>query len=146
VFPVALPPLRHRLEDIPLLVAHFARRYAERMAKQIERIPSDSMEALVRYPWPGNIRELQNFIERAVILTNGNVLRTTPLPSHAVFPTEPVTLADAERDHILNALRDSNWVVGGAAGAAVRLGVKRTTLISKMRKRGLSRAMAQGAY
>jgi formate hydrogenlyase transcriptional activator len=145
VFPVALPPLRHRLEDIPLLVAHFAHRYAERMAKQIERIPSASMKALVRYPWPGNIRELQNFIERAVILTNGDVLQLAALPTPAQFPTEPVTLAEAERDHMLNALRESNWVVGGGAGAAARLGVKRTTLIGKMRKRGLSRAMAQGA-
>ena len=144
VFPLAVPPLRHRLEDIPMLVAHFARRYAERMAKRIETIPSDSMEALVRYPWPGNIRELQNFIERAAILTQGNVLQLPALPSSAVVPQEPITLEQAERDHILNALRKSNWVVGGAAGAAARLGVKRTTLISKMRKRGLSRAMAFG--
>jgi formate hydrogenlyase transcriptional activator len=144
VFPVAVPPLRHRLEDIPMLVAHFARRYAERMTKQIETIPSESMEALVRYPWPGNIRELQNLIERAVILTQGNVLRLPALPSIVAVPNEPVTLEEAERDHILNALRKSNWVVGGAAGAAARLGVKRTTLISKMRKRGLSKAMAYG--
>src|ERR1700682_3069244 len=88
VFPVALPPLRHRLEDIPLLVAHFSRRYAGRMAKQIERIPSDSMEALVRYPWPGNIRELQNFIERAVILTEGDVLRLPALLSVAARSEE----------------------------------------------------------
>jgi formate hydrogenlyase transcriptional activator len=144
VFPIALPPLRHRLEDIPMLVTHFVNRYATAMAKRIDKIASDAMESLVRYPWPGNIRELQNFIERAVILTNGDVLRLSPLPSHAEFPTEPVTLADAERGHILNALRESNWVVGGAAGAAARLGVKRTTLISKMRRRGLSRSMAQG--
>jgi formate hydrogenlyase transcriptional activator len=144
VFPIAVPPLRHRLEDIPMLVAHFAHRYAERMAKQIEMIPSESMEALVRYPWPGNIRELQNFIERAVILTQGNVLQLPALPSNTVVPQEPITLEEAERDHILNALRKSNWVVGGAAGAAARLGVKRTTLISKMRKRGLSKAMAYG--
>jgi formate hydrogenlyase transcriptional activator len=141
VFPIAVPPLRHRLEDIPLLVAHFALKYAERMAKEIENIPSDAMEALVRYPWPGNIRELQNFIERAVILTQGNVLRIPALPSIAAVPNEPVTLEEAERDHILNALRESNWVVGGTRGAAARLGVKRTTLISKMRKRGLSKAM-----
>jgi formate hydrogenlyase transcriptional activator len=115
------------------------------MSKTIEKITSDAMESLVRHPWPGNIRELQNFIERAVILTKGDVLRLTPLPSHPAFPTEPVTLADAERDHILNALRESNWVVGGAAGAAARLGVKRTTLISKMRKRGVSRTLAFGA-
>jgi len=145
VFPVALPPLRHRLEDIPMLVAHFAHTYAERMAKRIEMIASDAMEALVRYPWPGNIRELQNFIERAVILSKGDVLEIPALPSRTAVPTEAVTLAEAERDHILNALQESNWVVGGAAGAAARLGVKRTTLISKMRKRGLSRAMAYGA-
>src|ERR1700682_6014777 len=114
------------------------------MTKRIEKIASDAMQALLRYPWPGNIRELQNFIERAVILTNGDVLRLSLFPSHAALSTEPVTLADAERDHILNALRESNWVVGGAAGAATRLGLKRTTLISKMRKRGVSRAMAQG--
>jgi len=143
VFPVALPPLRRRAEDIPMLVAHFVGRYAERMSKRIEKITSDAMAALVRYPWPGNIRELQNFIERAVILTRGDVLQLSELPSSPMLSTGPVTLADAERDHILNALEESQWVVGGAAGAAARLGVKRTTLISKMRKRGLSRAMAQ---
>jgi len=145
VFPVAIPALRHRVEDIPMLVAHFVNKYAERMGKRIRRIASDSMDALVRHMWPGNIRELQNLIERAVILTNGDVLQISALPSAAGMSTEPVTLADAERDHILNALRESNWVVGGAAGAAARLGVKRTTLISKMHKRGLSRAMAFGA-
>ncbi|MCU1235135.1 MAG: Sigma-54 dependent transcriptional regulator (modular protein) [Candidatus Solibacter sp.] len=146
VFPIALPPLRHRMEDIPMLVAHFVHRYAESMAKQIGKITSEAMEGLLRYPWPGNIRELQNFIERAVIMTRGDVLQLTALPSHVEFPTEPVTLADAERDHILNALRETNWVVGGAAGAAARLGVKRTTLISKMRKRGVSKAMANGSF
>ena len=145
VFPLAVPPLRRRLEDIPMLVAHFVRRYAERMAKQIGMITSNDMEALVRYPWPGNIRELQNIIERAVILTNGDVLKLSALPSSVAIPTEQATLADAERVHILNALRESNGVVGGAAGAAARLGVKRTTLISKMRKRGVSRDMAYGA-
>jgi formate hydrogenlyase transcriptional activator len=145
VFPVTLPPLRRRAEDVPMLVAHFVYKYAERMAKQIGKITSAAMDELVRYPWPGNIRELQNFIERAVILTNGEVLQLSELPSSPQLPTGPVTLADAERDHILNALEESNWVVGGAAGAAARLGVKRTTLISKMRKRGLSRAMVQGA-
>jgi formate hydrogenlyase transcriptional activator len=128
-----------------MLVAHFVNRYATGMAKRIEKITSDAMEALLCYPWPGNIRELQNFIERAVILTNGDVLCLSPLPSHTELPTEPVTLADAERGHILNALRESNWVVGGTAGAAARLGLKRTTLISKMRKRGLSRTMAYDA-
>jgi formate hydrogenlyase transcriptional activator len=145
VFPIAVPPLRHRLEDIPMLVAHFVRRYAQSMAKQIEKISADSMETLVRYAWPGNIRELQNFIERAVILTNGDALHLPALHTSLVLPTGPVTLAEAERDHILNALKESNWVVGGESGAAARLGVKRTTLISKMHKRGLSRAMAHGA-
>jgi formate hydrogenlyase transcriptional activator len=145
VFPIALPPLRRRLEDIPMLVAYFVNRYATSMAKRIEKVTSAAMEALVRYPWPGNIRELQNVIERAVILTNGDVLRVSPLPAHRALPNEAATLADAERDHILNALRESHWVVGGASGAAARLGVKRTTLLSKMRKRGLSRAMAHGA-
>jgi formate hydrogenlyase transcriptional activator len=145
VFPVALPPLRRRPEDIPMLVAHFVHKYAKSMAKQVGRIASDAMDELVRYPWPGNIRELQNFIERAMILTNGDVLQLSELPSSPIVPRAPVTLAEAERDHILNALRESNWVVGGATGAASRLGVKRTTLISKMRKRGVSRAIAQEA-
>jgi formate hydrogenlyase transcriptional activator len=144
VFPIALPPLRRRCQDIPMLVAHFVNRYATSMAKRIGRIKPEDMEALLRYPWPGNIRELQNFIERAVILTNGSVLHLSPFPSPASFSNEPTTLAEAERDHILHALHESNWVVGGAAGAAARLGVKRTTLLSKMRKRGLSRAIAQG--
>ena len=145
VFPIAIPPLRNRLEDIPMLVAHFVQRYAERMARRIEMIASDAMDALTRYPWPGNIRELQNFIERAVILTNSDVLQLPPLPSGAALSTDPVTLEEAERHHILNALRESNWVVGGATGAAARLGVKRTTLISKMRRRGVSRGMAYAA-
>jgi len=145
VFPLAVPPLRRRLEDIPMLVAHFVRKHAEKMAKQIGMITSTDMDALVRYSWPGNIRELQNIIERAVILTTGAVLKLSALPSSVAIQQEPATLADAERVHILNALRESNWVVGGAAGAAARLGVKRTTLISKMRKRGLSRAAAFGA-
>jgi formate hydrogenlyase transcriptional activator len=145
VFPVTLPPLRRRTQDIPMLVAHFVRKYSERTEKQIGRIASAAMDELVRYPWPGNVRELQNFIERAVILTKGDVLQVSGLPSTSMLPTGPVTLADAERDHILNALEESNWVVGGATGAAARLGLKRTTLISKMRKRGVSRAIAQGA-
>jgi len=145
VFPVALPPLRQRAEDIPMLVAHFVHKYAKSMAKQVGKISSDALDELVRYPWPGNIRELQNFIERAVILTNGDVLHLSELPSNPMPSKDRVTLAEAERDHILNALKESNWVVGGRTGAAARLGVKRTTLISKMRKRGLSRAMAHGA-
>jgi formate hydrogenlyase transcriptional activator len=145
VFPIALPPLRQRRGDIPMLVAHFAHKYAERMGKRIEMISSEAMEELLGYPWPGNIRELQNFIERAVILTNGDVLQLSALPSSVLVSKEPVTLAEAERDHILNALRESHGVVGGSTGAAARLGLKRTTLISKMRKRSVSRAMAYGA-
>jgi formate hydrogenlyase transcriptional activator len=142
VFPIALPPLHQRPEDIPVLVAHFVHRYAERMSKPISRIAKSAMETLLRYPWPGNIRELQNFVERAVILTTGDVLQLPALPAQVQIRTDSVTLAEAERDHILNALQKSNWVVGGRSGAAARLGVKRTTLISKMRRSGLSRAMA----
>jgi formate hydrogenlyase transcriptional activator len=144
VFPIALPPLRRRMEDIPLLVAHFVRKYARRMSKQISMIAKDAMDTLVRYPWPGNIRELQNFIERAVILTHSDVLEVPALPRCTSVRAEPVTLVEKERDHILRALEESNWVVGGKAGAAARLGVKRTTLIDKMRKRGLSRVVYGG--
>jgi formate hydrogenlyase transcriptional activator len=143
VFPIDLPPLRRRAEDIPLLIAHFVHKYAQRMSKNISKIAKDAMDTLLQYPWPGNIRELQNFIERAVILTKGDVLQIPALSPLSVR-TEPVTLVEAERDHIRKALEESNWVVGGKAGAAARLGVKRTTLIDKMRKRGVSRAMAQG--
>jgi formate hydrogenlyase transcriptional activator len=146
VFPIALPPLRQRVEDIPMLVRHFVETYGARMSKQISRIPDEAMDALVRYPWPGNIRELQNVIERVVILTTGDVLRMPPMPSRAPFRTKAVTLVEAERDHILKALEESNWVVAGKSGAAARLGVKRTTLIDKMRKRGLSREMVQRRF
>ena len=145
VFPISVPPLRRRLEDIPMLVAHFVKKYAQRMSKKVSMISRNAMDRLAHYAWPGNIRELQNLIERAVILTTGEVLELPPLPSHSPIRPEPITLADAERDHILNALQKSNWVVGGASGAAARLGVKRTTLIDKMRKRGLSRDMAYSA-
>lgn len=139
VFPIALPPLRRRVEDIPMLVAHFVEDNSARMSKQISKIPDEAMQSLMRYPWPGNIRELQNFIERAVILSTGDTLRLPPLPSTSRIRTEAITLAEAERDHILKALEGSNWVVGGKTGAAARLGLKRTTLIDKMRKAGLSR-------
>jgi len=143
VFPIALPPLRLRLGDISLLVAHFVQTFAQRMCKQISKIPTHAMETLVQYSWPGNIRELQNLIERAVILTRGDVLQVPELPSVTLNQTEPGTLAEVERDHILKVLEDSNWVVGGRAGAAVRLGVKRTTLLAKMKRRGVSRDMAR---
>jgi formate hydrogenlyase transcriptional activator len=145
VFPISLPPLRLRPDDIPMLVAHFVRKYSARMSKRISKISKEAMEALTRFPWPGNVRDLQNFVERAVILTNGDVLQIPAPPSRLPLQTGTLTLADAEREHILHALHESNWVVGGKAGAAARLGLKRTTLIDKMRKRGVSRESAQGA-
>jgi formate hydrogenlyase transcriptional activator len=143
VFPIALPPLRERVSDIPLLVRHFVEKYAARMSKQISRITNDSRDALKRYPWAGNIRELQNFIERAVILTRGDVLELPPLPSLILTKREPVTLRESERHHLLKALEAAHWVVGGPFGAAARLGMPRTTLIAKMQKHGISRELAQ---
>ena len=143
VFPIAVPPLRQRMEDVPILAAHFVRAFGARMSKEISKISSDAVESLMRYSWPGNIRELQNVVERAVIRSRGEVLDLPPLPSQEPLQREPVTLAEAERDHILKALEACNWVVGGAFGAAARLGVKRTTLMDKMRRRGLSRAIFQ---
>ena len=145
VFPIALPPLREREGDIPLLVAHFVRIFAERQGKSIECIPDDVMQALERYHWPGNIRELQNFIERSVILTRGVELRPplAQLTNQQIPDGNARTLADAERAHILAALRKTNWIVGGRNGAAARLGLNRTTLIAKMRKLGISREAAR---
>jgi formate hydrogenlyase transcriptional activator len=142
VFPVMLPPLRERCEDIPVLVAHFVDLYSRRMSKQIEQIPAETLSALSSYPWPGNIRELQNMIERAVILSNDGVL-PNPLPkekAHDVtIPPTTTTLRDSERTLILNALDSVRWVIGGPKGAAARLGLKRTTLLNKMQKLGISR-------
>jgi formate hydrogenlyase transcriptional activator len=142
VFPILLPPLRERAEDIPALVRHCAQKFALRMKKRIETSPAEAMKALQAYPWPGNVRELENFIERAVILTSGSDLRVpmselkamSPLPNGSLK-----TLEDAEREHILKALREAKWTIGGAAGAAAKLGMKRTTLQSKMQKLGISR-------
>jgi formate hydrogenlyase transcriptional activator len=145
VFPVVLPPLRERRDDIPLLVRHFTQQFARRMGRRIETIPSAVMEALVRYPWPGNVRELQNVIERAVILSPGPSLQVPPGALQPAATQAPVpvaaavTLADAEREHILSALRETDWVVGGPKGAAARLGMKRSTLQKKMQKLGISR-------
>ena len=146
VFPISLPPLRLRLDDIPLLVAHFVQKFAQQMSKQISKIPMRAMETLVRYPWPGNIRELRNLIERAVILTRGDVLQIPSLPSVTPIQTESVTLAAADRHHILKVLEESNWVMGGSSGAAARLGIKRTTLIAKMKKLGISRVAARSRF
>ena len=142
VFPVNLPPLRQRPEDIPLLVRYFVQQHARRLKRAIESIPAEAMTALTRYPWPGNVRELENFIERSVLLTLGPTLRVAadelkaPI-DHAL--SGDGTLAQAERDHILAALKQTNWVIGGASGAAARLGMKRTTLISRMHKLGIIR-------
>ena len=142
IFPILLPPLRERPEDIPLLVAHFTDKYARRMDKRISRIPAETMDALKRYHWPGNVRELQNFIERATILTPGSTLQA-PLSELRQASREVQrrshTLAEIERDQIIRALRESQWVLGGPGGAAERLGLKRTTLFYKMRKLGITR-------
>jgi formate hydrogenlyase transcriptional activator len=146
VFPVVLPSLRERPDDIPRLVRHFTQRFARRMGRRIETIPSAALESLVRYPWPGNVRELQNVIERAVILSPGPSLQVPLGDLHLEATPAPapdaaaVTLADAEREHILGALREAGWVLGGPKGAAARLGMKRSTLQWKMKKLGISRA------
>lgn len=142
VFPITVPPLRDRVDDIPLLVRHFAQKFAQRMKKRIETIPSEIMKALQNYPWPGNVRELENLVERAVILTQGTDLFVPPaeLKRSPISPAgSAVTLEQAEREHILKVLRENNWVIGGGNGAATKLGMKRTTLQSKMQKLGISR-------
>jgi formate hydrogenlyase transcriptional activator len=140
VFPITLPPLRDRPEDIPLLARHFVKLFAARMGKRIDDIPCDVMSALIEYKWPGNIRELENFIERCVILSEGSKLHA-PLQKLKGVPKsgapEPITLADAERDHIRKTLHRTNGILAGPNGAAVRLGVKRSTLYSRMEKLGI---------
>jgi transcriptional regulator with GAF, ATPase, and Fis domain len=148
VFPIPLPPLRERREDIPALVAHFVEIFGCRMNKQIERIPSETMSALSAHEWPGNIRELQNLIERAVILSNDGVLPNPLLApgNQTATPYPPqTTLTDSERSLILHTLEAAGWVVGGANGAAAKLGLKRTTLIAKMQKLGISRPTARSS-
>jgi formate hydrogenlyase transcriptional activator len=142
VFPIRLPSLRERPEDIPLLARHFAQQHAQRLHKPLPTIPAEAVAALTRYPWPGNVRELQNVIERAVILAHEGVLRPVlptwpqPLPRS---PAGDSTLADVQRDYILRVLRDTSGVIGGPHGAAARLGVKRTTLLSRMERLGIAR-------
>ncbi|MCC7123455.1 MAG: sigma 54-interacting transcriptional regulator [Acidobacteria bacterium] len=153
VFPIQVPPLRDRREDIPTLVRHFTQQFSRRMKKTIETIPAETMEALTRYEWPGNIRELQNLIERAVILSRGPVLdvplvavgaprrtsRTPAVDPGAATTGTDTTLAEAERRHIVSVLRETDWVVSGSNGAAARLGMKRSTLQFRMRKLGIER-------
>jgi formate hydrogenlyase transcriptional activator len=154
VFPLTIPPLRERPEDIPLLVRYFAQKHAREMKKPIDTIPIRAMTALTEYHWPGNVRELENFIERAVILSRGaeleiplGELKQRPRPVTTLTAARMAgrssdgiaTLHDAERDHIVRALSETKWVIGGPAGAAARLGIKRTTLQSRMRKLGITR-------
>jgi formate hydrogenlyase transcriptional activator len=142
VFPVAVPPLRERREDIPVLVRYFAQKYAQQMNRKIETVPVETLATLQRYRWPGNVRELENLMERAVILSPGRILRvplTELKPARDTRPTALTTLAEAERDHILRALEDRKWRLGGPQGAAAKLGMKRTTLQSRMQKLGITR-------
>lgn len=164
VFPITIPPLRERSEDIPLLAHYFAQKHAKQMKKSIERIPPQALHALVQYPWHGNVRELENLIERAVILTRGSELNVPLAELQSAVPASPApvrdgrwvrnpgsepgapqpegspTLEAAEREHILRALRECRGVIGGASGAAAKLGLKRTTLNFRMRKLGISRS------
>jgi formate hydrogenlyase transcriptional activator len=145
VFPIALPPLRERREDIPLLAQHFARKFAHRMNKDVSRISEEAMEILRHHDWPGNIRELQNVIERAVIMSSGPYLHLPGEPKRMMKSNAPSairTLAEAERDHILDVLGQVRGVVGGRNGAAARLGLPRTTLIYRMRKLGIAEETA----
>jgi len=145
VFPIPIPPLRERREDIPFLVRHFVQKYARRMKKRIDTIPAKLMTTVSEYDWPGNIRELENFIERAVILSRGSELQP-PLGelaqrrrSRAISADNFITLEEAQRGHIVRTLKDTNWVIGGPAGAAAQLGTKRTTLQYRMKKLSITR-------
>jgi formate hydrogenlyase transcriptional activator len=142
VFPIPLPPLRERREDIPALVEHFVDIYARRMGKQIDYVSPETMSALISHPWPGNIRELQNSIERSVILSTGNKLRSSLESSKRAAETESpraITMKDVEREHIRRTLEETCWVIAGPGGAAARLGMKRSTLYFRMQKLCISR-------
>ena len=150
VFPIDLPPLRARSEDIPALVEHFVFKFSREMDKQIETIPAEVMEVLGLYDWPGNIRELENFIKRAVIMSTGSTLRPQlgdfkRLPGQTSLAAKR-TLAEAQRDHIVEVLRDTRWVLGGDHGAAARLGMPRTTLVYRMRKLGIAREQGSKSF
>ena len=146
VFPITLPPLRERVGDIQALIEYFVQKFARQHGKSIDCISDDLLEALKVHDWPGNIRELQNVIERAVIMTAGSVLspRTTELLKREAANTPVKTLADAERAHITAKLREANWVIGGQNGAAAQLGLPRTTLIARMERLGISRERSAG--
>jgi formate hydrogenlyase transcriptional activator len=154
VFPICLPPLRERRTDIPLLVRYFVQRYAERMNRQITVVPQHVMDAFMQYSWPGNIRELQNFVERSVILSSGSVLRA-PIAELRQMPArletvedaqQDPTLREAERQHIMKVLDETGWVLGGRNGAARRLGVPRTTLIYMLRRLGIERPITMSSF
>ena len=142
VFPVRIPPLRERRDDIPALAKHFVKKYSARHRKTVTRIGSSTLKALASYDWPGNVRELEHLIERAVIVSQGPVLsideleQTVPDRGHA---NTPRTLADAERTHIIETLSQTNWVLAGKHGAATRLGINRSTLQHRMKKLGIHR-------
>jgi formate hydrogenlyase transcriptional activator len=153
VFPILLPALRERREDIPALVTHFVKVFSRRMGKQIDSIPPEIMAAFQWYSWPGNIRELQNLVERAVILSRDGVL-PNPLHKKQTQPMIPslhrprslqssMTLEDSDRVLILETLNKAAWIVGGPRGAAAKLGLKRTTLLAKMRRLGILRPVHQ---
>jgi formate hydrogenlyase transcriptional activator len=167
VFPIVIPPLRERPEDIPLLVKFFTRKIARRMNRTIDSIPSDMLRQLSRLPWPGNVRELENVVERAVILTRGTTLNLqidelqhhlspleVPKPAHRDFPPPPVAAEppsgqldadeESERERIIRVLRETNGIVAGPKGAAARLGLKRTTLLSRMQRMGISAREIEG--
>jgi formate hydrogenlyase transcriptional activator len=156
VFPMMLPPLRERREDIALLAEHFVEKFARRQGKVVDTIPGQVMSALELHDWPGNIRELQNVIERGVIMSTGPVLSpqttkylvgsedTTASKLQAVEPVSIKRLADAERAHITSVLGETDWIVGGPRGAAAQLGVPRTTLLSKMQRLGISPVASRG--
>ena len=148
VIPICLPPLRERVQDIPALTEFFVAKFAASLNKPIDVIPDEVMAVLQAHDWPGNIRELQNFIERAVLFSPGSALRL-PLDLRQTVKqsaeSDPRTLADADREHILETLNQTNWLIGGKDGAANRLGLPRTTLVYKMRKLGIQARRSMGA-